>query len=141
MGASDVPAASEDWTAKEQQTPGKSNRQRSGPQKGMNRPGMSAVGTVEKPAGHDILGGQWQCRTPKRRSDWSGVLCVYSIFELSVNTTSGAPSIPRPLRNGWETTDIHRNCKHHGRKRSIASANKYQQPLGAPSSPRLCFCG
>jgi len=24
---------------------------------------------------------------------------------------------------------------------TIASANKYQQPLGAPSSPRLCFCG
>src|ERR1035438_9457050 len=30
----------------------------------------------------------------------------YSIFELSVNTTSGAPSIPRPLRNGWESADI-----------------------------------
>jgi hypothetical protein len=24
---------------------------------------------------------------------------------------------------------------------TIASANKYQQPLGAPSSPRLGFCG
>src|ERR1035437_1098649 len=45
--------------------------------------------------------------------------CVcYSIFELSDNTTSGAPSFVRSLRKGWETTDIHRNCKHPGRKRS-----------------------
>src|ERR1035437_5438523 len=43
-----------------------------------------------------------------------------SIFELSVNTTSGAPSFVRSLRKGWETTDIHRNCKHPGRKRSKA---------------------
>src|ERR1017187_1473327 len=57
----------------------------------------------------------------------------YSIFELSVNTISGAPSFVRSLRKGWETTDILRNCKHPGRKRSSASANKYQQPLGAPS--------
>src|ERR1035438_1704401 len=59
--------------------------------------------------------------------------CSYSIFELSVNTISGAPSFVRSLRKGWETTDILRNCKHPGRKRSSASANKYQQPLGAPS--------
>src|ERR1017187_6273060 len=43
---------------------------------------------------------------------------VYSIFELSVNTTSGAPSFVRSLRKGWETTDIHRNCKHPGRELS-----------------------
>ena len=45
-------------------------------------------------------------------------LDCHSIFELSVNTTSGAPSFVRSLRKGWETTDIHRNCKHPGRKRS-----------------------
>src|ERR1035441_1468969 len=60
-----------------------------------------------------------------------------SIFELSVNTTSGAPSFVRSLRKGWETTDIHRNCRHPGRKRTIASANKYQQPSGAPSGRPL----
>src|ERR1019366_5703047 len=31
----------------------------------------------------------------------------YSIFELSVNTTSGTPSIPRPLRNGWDSKELH----------------------------------
>ena len=49
---------------------------------------------------------------------WLFFNCVYSIFELTVNTTSGAPSFVRSLRKGWETTDIHRNCKHPGRKRS-----------------------
>jgi hypothetical protein len=47
-----------------------------------------------------------------------GLRKLYSILELSVNTTSGAQSFVRPLRKGWETTDIHRNCKHPGRKRS-----------------------
>src|ERR1035438_3236486 len=42
--------------------------------------------------------------------------CSYSIFELSVNTISGAPSFVRSLRKGWETTDILRNCKHTDRK-------------------------
>src|ERR1035437_10946881 len=53
----------------------------------------------------------------------------YSIFELSVNTTSGAPSFVRSLRKGWESTDIHRNCQHPGRKRS----RDLSQMLRAPS--------
>src|ERR1035437_1657436 len=53
-----------------------------------------------------------------RRAENAKVLIgLHGIFELSVNTTSGAPSFVRSLRKGWETTDIHRNCKHPGRKR------------------------
>src|ERR1035437_1986376 len=54
-----------------------------------------------------------------RRAENAKVLIgLHGIFELSVNTTSGAPSFVRSLRKGWETTDIHRTCKHPGRKRS-----------------------
>jgi aminopeptidase len=59
----------------------------------------------------------------------------------------------RSLRKGWETTDIHRNCKHPGRKRTnigiervignilqdekfpgihIAFGNPYREHTGAP---------
>src|ERR1017187_1861312 len=57
----------------------------------------------------------------------------YSIFELSVNTTSGAPSFVRSLRKGWETTDIHRNCQHPGRKRSRSLTNA-PCPIPSPFS-------
>ena len=59
MGASDVPAAGEkSGQPKETQTPGKSIRQRSGPEQGIDRPGKSVVGTVEKPPARAYLGGQ-----------------------------------------------------------------------------------
>ena len=48
----------------------------------------------------------------------------YSIFELSVNTTSGAPSFVRSMRKGWETTDIHRNWKRPGRERSSMASSR-----------------
>src|ERR1035438_6925488 len=48
----------------------------------------------------------------------------YSIFELSVNTTSGAPSFVPSLRKGRETTDIHRNCNNPAESASNPSMAK-----------------
>src|SRR5664280_1647880 len=59
-----------------------------------------------------------------------------SIYELSVNTTSGAPSFVRSLRKGWETTDFHRNCKHTGRRRSKALYSSPSAPANPSQEPR-----
>src|ERR1039458_5936037 len=42
----------------------------------------------------------------------------YSIFDSSINRNSGAPSFPRSLRKGWETTEAHLDRKDSGRKRA-----------------------
>ena len=51
----------------EEQAPGKSIRQRSGPEKG-DRSRKSAAGTARGQPSTFLLGGQWQCKTAERHS-------------------------------------------------------------------------
>ena len=91
IGASDEPAAGENsGQPKEEQAPSKSNRQRSGPQKGIPA-GEPVVGTVETKTVHKIFWeASGQRRTARRRSYgaascawgrnrlcWPLTLCVY----------------------------------------------------------------
>src|ERR1019366_5026140 len=55
----------------------------------------------------------------------------YSIFDSSINTTSGAPSFVRSLRKGWETTEAHLDRKDSGRKRASSIIRREPQRLHA----------
>src|ERR1035438_7212335 len=86
--------------------------------KGLKRLPLTTTPTLREPFhGRSLRGLGRGCAASrfKHREE------TYSIFELSVNTTSGAPSFVRSLRRGWETADIHRNWKHPGRKRFSGS--------------------
>src|ERR1019366_3346249 len=52
----------------------------------------------------------------------------YSIFDSSINRNSGAPSFPRSLRKGWETTEAHLDRKDSGRKRFSPRRNPFWEP-------------
>jgi hypothetical protein len=67
---------------KKSRRPARASANKAALQKGNDRQGQAAVGTVEKTAVHHMI---WEAsdqrRTAKRHSAWNGVLCVWAPVE------------------------------------------------------------
>jgi hypothetical protein len=86
----------------------------------------------------------WDAEYPKSRfSDLvsspqrPGAGCPRSGFsDLGKNNIPGAPSIPRPLRNRWETTNLH-DTGFVSEEPIVLKGHDFSRVPGAPSIPRL----